>query len=210
MTQNNLIRKHVRVILLIFLSVLLPLQIILAQNSKEAKGKVLDASTNKAVSQASVMVKGTNKGIVTNSNGEFSIQAKTGDILVISFAGYENKQETVTRRSSIDILLQPGTSKLDEVMVIGYGTQQKSDLTGVVSSVKSKTLAECLSTSVARQLQGRIARKNVSVNSGRPGGKPTIRIRSNTSISITNDPLFIVEGVISSIEFLEPNNIASI
>ncbi|MEO5996563.1 MAG: RagB/SusD family nutrient uptake outer membrane protein [Chitinophagaceae bacterium] len=190
--------------------VLLPFQMISAQTLKEIKGKVRDAVTGDPVSQVNIIVRGTNRGIATNSTGEYSIQAKNGDVLVFSIVGYENKEETVANQPSLDITLTPGVSKLDEVVVVGYGTQKKSDLTGAVGSVKRSLLQQRPAATVAQELAGRIPGVNVSVNSGRPGGKPTIRIRGNSSISITNDPLYIVDGVISSIEFLDPNNIASI
>lgn len=210
MEPINIIRKHLIGILLMSCCIWLPCQIVLSQTLKEIQGSVRNAVTNEPVSQVNIIVKGTSRGIVTNSNGEFGIQVKNGDILIFSIVGYKTNQETVTDQTSINIVLQPGVSKLDEVVVVGYGTQRKSDLTGAVGSVKGNTLQERPSTSVAQELAGRVSGVNVSVNSGRPGGKPTIRIRGNTSISITNDPLYIVDGVISSIEFLDPNNIVSI
>lgn len=197
-------------LLLFILALVFSSQSLSAQNQNLIRGTVNDVLTGIPLPDVSVVVKGTSKGTVTNQNGEYNINAGNGDVLVFSIVGYETKEETVGSQSVITVALKKGTSKLDEVVVIGYGTQRKSDLTGAVGSVNSTTLAQRPSASVAQELAGRIPGVNVSVNSGRPGGKPTIRIRGNTSISITNDPLYIVDGVISDITYLDPEDIASI
>ena len=194
--------------LLFILALVFSSHSLLAQN--QLRGTVNDELTGNPLPNVSVVIKGTTKGTVTNQTGDYNINAANADVLVFSIVGYEAKEETVGSQSVINIALKKGTSKLDEVVVIGYGTQRKSDLTGAVGSVNSSTLAQRPSASVAQELAGRIPGVNVSVNSGRPGGKPTIRIRGNTSISITNDPLYIVDGVISDITFLNPEDIASI
>ncbi len=131
-------------------------------------------------------------------------------VFVFTFIGYGVQKVPVSGRNVVDVKMVPDVTSLHEVVVIGYGEQRKSDLTGSVGSVKAATLQERPVTSVPQALAGRITGVNVSVNSGRPGGQPNIRIRGNTSISITNDPLYIVDGVISSIDYLNPDDIASI
>ena len=195
---------------LVFISLLFYSSVSFSQQKLTVSGNVFTGN-NEPLEGVSVNVKGTNLGTITGSLGQFKIQVNKGSTLVFSFVGYENKEVKANNSSSANrIELQKKSSSLGEVVVVGYGSQRKSDLTGAVSSVKGETLEQRPSATVAQELAGRVPGVNVSVNSGRPGGKPTIRIRGNTSISITNDPLYIVDGVISSIEFLDPNDIASI
>lgn len=206
--QVNFLQQRKKVLIFIFFIFFSSLSF--AQQKITVNGRVF-TETNVPLAGVSVNIKGSGIGTTTNSEGNFIITISKGATLVFSFVGYENKQMKVNNEKSVNnIQMVTTTSTLGEVVVIGYGTQQKSDLTGAVGSVKGKTLEERPSTSVAQELAGRVPGVNVSVNSGRPGGKPTIRIRGNTSISITNDPLYIVDGVISSIDFLDPNDIASI
>jgi TonB-linked SusC/RagA family outer membrane protein len=181
-----------------------------AQQKILISGRIL-ADGNIPISSASVSIKGSSGGTTTDTAGHFSIPVASGSTLVFSSVGYEEKQVRISAAAGdLRIQLASSAANLSETVVVGYGTQRKSDLTGAVGSVKAKSLEERSSTSVAQALAGRIAGVNVSVNSGRPGGNPNIRIRGNTSISITNDPLYIVDGVISTITFLDPNDIASI
>lgn len=144
-----------------------------------------------------------------------------GEILVVSFIGYTTKEITVSAgQTNFPIDLNLSTSDLSEVVVVGYGTQKKSDLTGAVGSVGEALLKERPSASLNQALAGRVQGVNVSVNSGRPGGRANIRIRGNTSVSIANDPLYVIDGVIlhaaglangsTPIDFINPNDIASI
>jgi len=166
---------------------------------------------NAPLSSVSVSIKGNQGGTTTDGAGKFSLEVVQGSTLVFSSVGYQEKQIRLNGGNAVmNVQLVSAASSLSEAVVVGYGTQRKSDLTGAVGSVKAKTLEERSSTSVAQALAGRIAGVNVSINSGRPGGTPNIRVRGNTSISITNDPLYIVDGVISNITFLDPNDIASI
>ena len=102
------------------------------------------------------------------------------------------------------------TQNLDEVVVIGYGTVRKKDLTGAVGSVKSEDMMQRPSTSISQSISGRIAGVNISSNSGRPGGNQTIRIRGYSSINATNEPLYIIDGVPGDINILNPNDIESV
>lgn len=185
------------------------------------KGKVVDRTLNEPIPGALVLVKGTQTGAVTDIDGTFQIQAKVGDILVISFIGFKSKEVSVTNSNqAIDVSLDMDESELEEVIVIGYGTTKKSDLTGAVGSVNEESLKERPSASLNQALSGRVQGVNVSINSGRPGGRANIRVRGNTSVSIANDPLFVIDGVIlhatglangsTPIDFINPNDIASI
>lgn len=182
--------------------------VLLQQN--RITGTVTDENGT-ALPGVNVQVEGTNLGAISDMNGKFSIDSPNQDaVLIFTFIGYTVQKVPVSGRKIIDVKMAPDVKSLEEVVVIGYGTQRKSDFTGSVGSVKGETLQERSATSVQQVLAGRITGVNVSVNSGRPGGKPNIRIRGNSSISITNDPLYIIDGVISSIDYLNPNDIASI
>lgn len=169
----------------------------------------------------SVLIKGTQRGTVTDLDGVFNLEASSGEVLVFSFVGYDSQEITVQNNSSdIQIFLEPTLSDLGEVVVIGYGTQRKSDLTGAVGTVKGDVLQERPAASLNQALAGRLTGVNVSVNSGRPGGRANIRIRGNTSVSVSNNPLYVIDGVIlnatgltngsTPIDYINPNDIASI
>jgi TonB-linked SusC/RagA family outer membrane protein len=178
-------------------------------------------SEQEPVPGALVQIKGTQRGTITDIDGSFSINVMPGEILVVSFIGYTTKEITVSAgQTNFPIDLDLSTSDLSEVVVVGYGTQKKSDLTGAVGSVGEALLKERPSASLNQALSGRVQGVNVSVNSGRPGGRANIRIRGNTSVSIANDPLYVIDGVIlhaaglangsTPIDFINPNDIASI
>jgi TonB-linked SusC/RagA family outer membrane protein len=187
--------------------------------SQPVTGTVI--SEQEPVPGALVQIKGTQRGTITDIDGSFSINVMPGEILVVSFIGYTTKEITVSAgQTNLPIDLDLSTSDLSEVVVVGYGTQKKSDLTGAVGSVGEALLKERPSASLNQALSGRVQGVNVSVNSGRPGGRANIRIRGNTSVSIANDPLYVIDGVIlhaaglangsTPIDFINPNDIASI
>ena len=168
-----------------------------------------------------ILLKGTTTGTTTNSEGKYSLPLPDGNgTLVASFIGYLSQEIPVNNRSVIDFTLAPDIKALEEVVVVGYGTQRKSDLTGAVGTVKAEALQERPAASLNQGLAGRITGVNVSVNSGRPGGRANIRIRGNTSVSVTNNPLYVIDGVIlnvtgltngsTPIDYINPNDIASI
>jgi TonB-linked SusC/RagA family outer membrane protein len=185
------------------------------------KGKVTEAGSQQPVPGALVIVKGTQRGTVTEDDGSFSIEANASEVLVVSFIGYTTKEVRVTGTSEpLNISLEVDEAELDEVVVVGYGTQKKSDLTGAVGSVNEQTLKDRPTGNLANTLSGKVQGVNVSVNSGRPGGRANIRIRGNTSVSIANDPLYVIDGVImhatglangsTPIDYINPNDIASV
>jgi TonB-linked SusC/RagA family outer membrane protein len=168
-----------------------------------------------------VVQKGTQRGAVTDVNGAYSMNVIDDTaILVFSFVGYVSQEVPVGRGSKIDITLVSDNKSLDEVVVVGYGAVKKSDLTGAVGTIKGDVIDERPSTSLNQALGGRLAGVEVSVNSGRPGGRSNIRIRGNTSVSVANNPLYIIDGVIlnvtglangsTPIDYIDPANIASI
>jgi TonB-linked SusC/RagA family outer membrane protein len=216
--HRHLIRKTLKISLLFALFSLCG--IAYGQTSL-LKGKVTEEGSREPVPGALLIIKGTQRGTVTDNDGTFSIEANTSETLVISFIGYTTREILIENTSELmNISLQVDEAELDEIVVIGYGTQKKSDLTGAVGSVGEKDLKNRPSASLTQNLSGRVQGVNVSVNSGRPGGRANIRIRGNTSVSIANDPLYVIDGVIlhsaglangsSPIDYINPNDIASI
>lgn len=170
-------------------------------------GVVYD-DTDLSVPGANITVKGTSHGTITDFDGNFSIEANKGDVLVISFIGYATQEITVKSDAPLKVVLKSDTQMLDEVVAIGYGTMKKSDLTGAVTSVKADQLQRTPAASLDQALQGRAAGVTVNANSGQPGAAATIRIRGIGSAMGGNDPLYVVDGVITSdISFLSPNDI---
>lgn len=180
--------------------------------SHTVTGKVTDG--NNPLQGASVQIKGSSKGVVTDESGNFSIAVPSNNtVLVISFTGFEAQEVPVGDQSSLAVTLKTaGKSTLEDVVVVGYGTRRKSDVTGAVASVKSQELQQRPATNVEQMLAGRSAGVNVSTNSGRPGGQTNVRIRGYTSVNAANGPLYVVDGVIGvgNINYLNPNDIESI
>lgn len=163
-----------------------------AQNSKMIRGKVTD-ETGQPLSGVTVAIKNTNRGTVTGNDGTYSMNASKGDMLMFSFIGYASGELAVGSGLQHDISLQPNSQTLEQMVVIGYGTQKKSSLTGSVASVSSKTISELPVISVQQALQGRVAGLTVT-NNGAPGADPIIRIRGISSISYASDPLYVIDG----------------
>lgn len=168
-----------------------------------------------------VLVKETTTGTVTDVAGKYVLDAASGDVvLIFSFIGYMSKEVPVNNQSVVDVTLQADVKTLNEVLVIGYGTQKKSDLTGSVGTIKEGDIQERQLPSLNQALAGRIAGVSVNVNSGRPGGQTNVRIRGASSINASNNPLYVIDGVIlpvgsqtqnsNAIDFINPADIASI
>ena len=159
---------------------------------------------------ANVMVKGTTVGTITDFDGNFVLDAKVGDVLQVSFMGYKPFEVKVANAGPLNITLIPDNVQLQEVVAIGYGTMKKSDLTGSVASVSADQLLKAPVAGLDQALQGRAAGVTVTSNSGQPGEGATIRIRGIGSALGGNDPLYVVDGVITSdIKWLSPTDIKS-
>lgn len=186
---------------------LLGIQILLLNSialSQTVSGTVTDAESGETLPGVNVTVKGTTTGTATDSEGAFSLNVPSlNDTLVFSFIGYEIEEVPINARSSIDISLSRKAIMGEDVVVVGYGTQQKSDMTGSVGSVDEEAIQERSTTNVAQALAGRVSGVDVSLSSGAPGGKPTIRIRGTSSVSNTNEPLYVVDGVIMNVEDMQ-------
>jgi TonB-linked SusC/RagA family outer membrane protein len=163
---------------------------------------------------ATVVLKGnTSVGVSSDADGKFSLSVPDGNAtLVVSSVGYVAQEIALAGRTNVTVQLVTDNKALDEVVVVGYGTQKRSDLTGAVGSVKAADLVERPVVNVAQGLQGKIAGVDVSLNSGQPGGAPQIRVRGYSSITAGNDPLYVVDGVYwrQGITTLNPNDIESI
>lgn len=171
-------------------------------------GKVL-GENNLPLSGVAVQVKGTTKGATTNAEGIFSINANSDDVLVFSYVGYESISVPVAGRAEINITLALTNKQLEQIVVIGYGTASKRDLTGSIVKVDGKVVADKPNSNPIASLQGKVAGLSV-VNNGTPGQQPDIRIRGTVSIGQVH-PLYVVDGIFNdNIDYLNPNDIESI
>ncbi|MCE7065721.1 TonB-dependent receptor [Dyadobacter sp. CY326] len=174
-------------------------------------GKVSDEQSGTSLPGASVTLKGsTSVGVTTDADGNYSIKVPSNaQSIVISFIGYTAKEVVIGNRSVIDVTLLSDVSALEEVIVTGYGSQSKRDITGSVTTVNAKDLQSVPATTFAQQLQGRASGLNI-VNDATPGGNATVRIRGFGTIG-NNDPLFIIDGVPTENQGnLNPNDIETI
>lgn len=185
-----------------------------AISQRSVSGKVTDAKTAEPLIGANVLIKGTSSGTITDIDGTYTVDGiKDGDHLVISYAGYEDVDVAIGTESVLDITLNPGAI-LEEVVVVGYGIQKKSVVTGAISSLKTKDLEKVPSGRVEQSLQGRVSGVTIAQNSGQPGSPSTIRIRGITTFGDGgNNPLWVVDGVVvdaGAIGYLNQNDIESV
>jgi TonB-linked SusC/RagA family outer membrane protein len=158
-------------------------------------GKVTSSTDNKAISGASVVLKGTNNGVTTDENGNFSISVPSlNGTLVISSVSYSEQEVSINGQAVINVSLVPGDGRLEDVIVIGYGTRRKKDLTGSVSQVKGKDVNAFPTTNVLQALSGRSPGVQVQQNNGSPGAGVSVRVRGTNSIQGSNEPLYVVDG----------------
>lgn len=181
---------------------------IFAQDEILVTGVVVDAENGMPVPSANVVEKGTSNGVLTNFDGEFSIEVPSESTLVFSYIGYATKEVEVNGRTEIEVSFEPEASALEEVIVVGYGTQKKSDLTGAVSVVDMESMNRQPSPQVSEQLQGQASGVTVT-SSGQPGEPPQVRIRGINTFG-DSSPLYVVDGVpTQDINYLNPNDIAN-
>ena len=180
-----------------------------AQENQAVTGRVVSA-TGQGLSGASVRVKGTNTGTSTDSSGAFTITAGPAATLVVSYVGYAAQELTLRQnQTEVEITLQASGAQLNEVVVIGYGTASKRDLTGSITKISGREVADRPNSNPLASLQGKVAGLSV-VNSGTPGQAPDIRIRGTVSIGQVH-PLYVVDGIFQdNIDYLNPNDIESI
>jgi TonB-linked SusC/RagA family outer membrane protein len=184
---------------------------ILSAQNRTVSGQVTDFKTGETLIGVSVLVKGTSQGTSTDVNGKFSLSVSGSNaILTVNYIGYLKQEINLTNQSSVTIKLQPDEKALDEVVVIGYGTVKKRDLTGSVSSVKGEDIAKVPSSNPLESIQGKVPGVDITRSSGAASSGVNINIRGTRSIAAGNGPLIIVDGVqYSSLQDLNPNDIAS-
>lgn len=189
---------------------MLMFSLIIFAQTKTITGSVKD-TLGEPIIGVNVLVKGTTNGTITDFDGNYSLSnVKDEDVLVFSYISYVSQEVKVDARSSIDVVLQEDSQTLDEIVVVGYGTMKKSDLTGSISSVSSERIASIGTSSVMGALQGASAGVDITTNSTRPGAGFNIQVRGQNSLNSGN-PLYVVDGVIvGDIDFLNPSDIEKI
>jgi TonB-linked SusC/RagA family outer membrane protein len=182
--------KHVLVTFL-FLIAVIPL----AQAQKrQVSGKITAFETGSGMPGVTVLIKGTTQGVVTDTSGVYSIAAENTNTLVYSFIGYNAEERTVGNLETIDVELLPDISTLQEIVVVGYGTQKRSDLTGSIASISTKEIKSSPATTFDQLIQGRASGVQVIQNSSAPGGAVSIMIRGGNSLTAGNAPLYVIDG----------------
>lgn len=179
---------------------------------KVIRGKVVDGGNNSTLPGVNVLVKGSSVGTSTDAEGNFSISVPNeSSVLVFSFVGFISQEVPVGNKTTLEVSLESDSKALSEVVVIGYGTVKKSDLTGAVATIKGEQLMDKPVPNVSQALQGKIAGVEVSVNSNAPGAAAKVRVRGLGSINSNIDPLYVVDGVIGvDGNSINPNDIASL
>ena len=214
MTSITALRKVVGLFVCLTFSTLY----LFAQTDFRVTGRVRD-ETGKPIEGVSVQVKSTTTTTVTGADGAFAITAPSGtSVLVFSHVSFNTREVAIGNRAEIILDMSTQSSSLTDVIVVGYGTKKKSDVTGALTSISAKTIQERPVTNMLQAVQGKAAGVNVSTNL-KPGELPIVRIRGNRSLNASNDPLYVVDGIpiVSalgvtsfSVNDLNPNDISSI
>jgi iron complex outermembrane receptor protein len=214
-------RRSMRGISLLFVLLgLVPLLTFGQGSGRTIKGKMVDAVTKEALVGGNVLIKGTTKGATADANGQFSISVSDENaVLVFRFLGYDNQEIKVGSSAIIDASLKPNASSLEQVVVVGYGTQKKTDVTGSVKSVSSEAFNKGIINSPEQLLQGKVAGVNVTSATGEPGGTQGITIRGPGGLRTGSTPLFVIDGLAldnsstgggNPLNFLNPQDIEKI
>jgi TonB-linked SusC/RagA family outer membrane protein len=209
MKKAKLLKGNLLWSFLLLSCLFLPLQQLSAQET-QIRGTVTDGFGD-PLPGASVIVKGTTDGTITNNDGLYSLEVPTDAVLVFSFIGMETTEVAVEGQNVIDIQMKEQIATLEELVVIGYGSVTRKDVTTAVSSVSVDDVDERPIVSAAQAIQGKAAGVNVYKPSGAPGAGMVVRVRGATSVNGSNDPLYVVDGVpVDNIDFLSPMDIANI
>lgn len=179
------------------------------QQTRRVTGKIID-NYGETVLGANVVEKGTTNGTVTDINGDFSLSVSEGATLTITYIGYLPQEIVVGNRTTINITLQEDTQRLDEVVVVGYGTQKRINLTGAVDQVTSETLENRPTTNISQMLAGAVPNLNIQLLDGKPTQSPEYNIRGTTSIGQGGSALILIDGVEGDPAMLNPNDVESI
>jgi len=163
---------------------------------KTIRGTVTDGETQETLPGVNVVVKGTTTGTITDIEGKYTLNISAdAQTIVFSSVGYESEEVSINNRTTIDHVMMPDIQSLSEVVVVGYGTQEKRDVTAAIGSVSEQEIKELPVSSSIETLQGRVAGVDIRSNGGRPGQGVSINIRGRRSITADNDPLFVVDGI---------------
>ena len=179
--------------------------------SVHVQGTVMDAS-GKPLVGVTIQVKGAKVGTVTDVQGNFSLDVPEGAALLVSYVGYDSKEVAVNDQTTLKITLQPSNAGLNEIVVVGYGTQKKSVVTGAITSINASELEDMPVSRIEQSLQGRTSGLTIAASSGQPGSSSTVRVRGTTSIN-NSDPLYVVDGVVvdvGGIDYLNQSDIQSV
>lgn len=197
-----------KLVSLIFLHLILG-QVAFAQSAK-VTGKVTDQG-NAPLPGVSILISGTSQGTVTDSEGNYSLNGPGNGNLVFSFIGYKTQTIAIANRTNIDVQLLQESTSLGELVVVGYGTQKKTDVTGSLSVVSTREFSQQPVTRLDQVLQGRAAGVQVTQSNGSPGGDSRVRVRGANSVLGNNDPLYVIDGFVgANYNLLNPNDIESI
>ena len=187
--------KNVLHVMLLLLCSTVLIQSVWAQNNVKVTGRVTD-DTNQPLPGVNVVVSGTTNGTITDFDGNYSFSAPQGSELTFSFIGYVAQSQNVGNGGTINVSLQPESREVDEVVVVGYGTMKKSDLSGASVSVGEEAIKGSVITNLDQSLQGRAAGVQSVNNSGAPGSSSSIRVRGQATINANAEPLYVIDGVI--------------
>lgn len=202
--------KNTAKILTVFTALLF--SAVMSAQSLTINGTVSDETNGEPLIGASVLLKGGTLGTMTDIGGNFSIDVPTAkSVLVFSYIGYQNKEVTC-EHNPLNVALKPDNIQIEDIVVVGYGTQQKRDLTGAIQSIKTENLVKGLNTNITESLNGHIAGVEVTKSSNRPGASMSMLIRGKNSINSSNEPLYVIDGVpsYSGMDYLNAQDIESI
>lgn len=202
-------KKDSNVIYLIFI-LLFALPLFGFGQEKAITGTVISSGDQLPLAGATVIIKGTSTGATTDFDGNYSINANTGDVLVFSFVGFKTTEITIANQTTINVSLAEDTAMLDEIVITGYGRQSRAQLTTSVSKLDTQILETSTRSNVATALQGTIAGLRVTNTTGQPGSTPQIILRGGTGFSGTGSPLILIDGIPGSFYALNSDDIESI
>jgi TonB-linked SusC/RagA family outer membrane protein len=191
---------------------LLLMSAFVAQAQVAVRGKVTD-ETGAGLPGTNVLVKGSTTGTTTDSNGDYAIEVPQSDaVLVFSFIGYESQEIGVAGRTTINVTLVPSVESLTEVVVVGYGVQRQEAVTGSVASISGDAIREIPAGNITQALQGRLPGVEFTQTSSKPGATMQIRVRGTRSLTASNDPLIVLDGIpfVGTIADINPNDIKSV
>lgn len=202
-------RRNIIVATLCVVTMLLFFPILI--EAQRVTGKIISASTGEPLIGVTIMIKGTGEGAISDDEGRYTLnQVSQGNILEFTYVGYASKEEVYSGQSVIDVVMSDDNTLLDEMVVVGYGTQKRSTISGAVALIKSDEIVSTPVLRIEQSLQGRMSGVQVSQNSGSPGSALTVRVRGIGTIN-NSDPLYIVDGIpVGGLDFLNPADIESI